>query len=385
MLAVLQCNPEHLRGPHLWPRWCSNSFSLSCGPGRKLEGHTCEDVDECLWRPCLHGGSCYNLRPGYLCVCGPGHTGDNCEWGSLASGGHPLTAPLAIAALTLSLLLLVVLGVVFSIRLHRQWLSRALAGRQVSDVGDAGGVGGEEGTIIAVKGGRMEEGSGTRLKDDPDNDSFLQCLKFNLEHAHPSTQKKAEEDPARPDSGVVSLQEEPPSGAGKPARVAIGGTPEPLLPRDDLRAYAYEGDGSSAGSLSSAISGLRVELDDGGNIKPLVSEFLEVMDLLKNLPEASKSSLLIAPKLEGDKCIVGGGGGGGDARACGGKCGSDQSLSPTSHPPTTTTPRVSKQAVTPTPKSCVAASPLSSKRESRHTTPRPVSSPHSKEELSTVC
>ncbi|KAK8742460.1 hypothetical protein OTU49_001889, partial [Cherax quadricarinatus] len=70
--------------------------------------------------------------------------------------------------------------------------------------------------------------------------------------------------------------------------------PEPLPARDDLRAYAYEGDGSSAGSLSSAISGLRVELDEEGNIKPLVSEFLEVMDLLRNLPEATKCSSLLA-------------------------------------------------------------------------------------------
>lgn len=30
---------------------------------------------------------------------------------------------------------------------------------------------------------------------------------------------------------------------------------ELFLPKDDLRAYAYEGDGSSSGSLTSAISG----------------------------------------------------------------------------------------------------------------------------------
>lgn len=38
-----------------------------------------------------------------------------------------------------------------------------------------------------------------------------------------------------------------------PGGVAII-TPNPILPRDDLRAYAYEGDGSSSGSLSSATS-----------------------------------------------------------------------------------------------------------------------------------
>lgn len=78
----------------------------SCGPGTQLVNGACEDVDECMWRPCLHGGSCLNLRPGYLCVCGPGHLGDHCQWSELASNGHPLAAPAAIAAITVSILVL---------------------------------------------------------------------------------------------------------------------------------------------------------------------------------------------------------------------------------------------------------------------------------------
>lgn len=79
---------------------------LSCGLGRHLVGQSCKDVDQCAWHPCLHSGTCYNLRPGYLCVCAPGHAGDNCQWNSHHSGRHLLTAPTAIAALTVSLLLL---------------------------------------------------------------------------------------------------------------------------------------------------------------------------------------------------------------------------------------------------------------------------------------
>lgn len=44
------------------------------------------------------------------------------------------------------------------------------------------------------------------------------------------------------------------SAADKPSTVKRP-PPDPLLPRDDLRAYAYEGDGSSAGSLGSAKAG----------------------------------------------------------------------------------------------------------------------------------
>lgn len=69
-------------------------------------GRSCEDVNECLWEPCLHGGTCTNLRPGYLCACGPGHAGDNCQWSRAVAVAHPLTAPAAILAVTVSLFVL---------------------------------------------------------------------------------------------------------------------------------------------------------------------------------------------------------------------------------------------------------------------------------------
>ncbi|XP_064098213.1 neural-cadherin-like [Macrobrachium nipponense] len=103
--------------------------SCSCGSGRHLVGSACEDTNECLMEPCLHGGTCHDLRPGYLCLCRPNHFGSNCEWTELSSTGHPLTAPAAIAAVTLSLLVLVLLGVCLSIRHHRLRTARAL-GRQ---------------------------------------------------------------------------------------------------------------------------------------------------------------------------------------------------------------------------------------------------------------
>lgn len=64
----------------------------------------CEDVNECQWQPCLNGGVCHNLRPGYLCVCGAGHLGDNCQWPVLLPETHPFVAPAAIAGLTFSVL-----------------------------------------------------------------------------------------------------------------------------------------------------------------------------------------------------------------------------------------------------------------------------------------
>ncbi|KAK4289685.1 hypothetical protein Pmani_037361 [Petrolisthes manimaculis] len=285
------------------PLTCTNNWghaACSCGLGRHLSGHnTCEDLDECLWSPCLHGGTCYNLRPGYQCVCKPTHAGDNCQWTSISTGGHPLAAPVAIAALTVSLLLLVVLGVFLSVRLRRQLLGRALSGRQVRDVG------GEEEVAMTVKvAGCTDEGGGGGGggKSTARHDTFLECIKYNLQQP-PLSPPPSPPPPPRKKGQITVPLGEPDVACTQPGReescrppqgkvTKLGPPPDPVLPRDDLRAYAYEGDGSSSGSLGSAKSGLRSDLEDEASIKPLVCEFLEVMDLLRNLPEASKSPAL---------------------------------------------------------------------------------------------
>ncbi|KAK3860230.1 hypothetical protein Pcinc_033702, partial [Petrolisthes cinctipes] len=113
--------------------------TCSCGPGRQLVGRRCEDVDECVaWRPCLHGATCHNTRPGYLCVCSPRHLGDNCQWNRLPHDTHPLAAPaVVVALLTVSLLVLVMLGVVLSLRLHRLRVMRSGL-HQTTQVGEKG-------------------------------------------------------------------------------------------------------------------------------------------------------------------------------------------------------------------------------------------------------
>ncbi|XP_071534252.1 neural-cadherin-like [Panulirus ornatus] len=344
------------------PLSCTSTWgqaSCSCGPGRQLVSRACEDLNECLWSPCLHGGSCHNLRPGYLCVCGPGHTGDHCQWATLTPEGHPLRTPAGAAVMAISLLLLVIVGVAFFVRLHRQWLRRTLAGRQV---------GGDHKAIATVKGGAVDEGGGggggrgrkQQLRREPDPITFLQCLKYNLRHARPPSCGQ-DEDALQQDPGLASYLEAPPL-----PDLPAGG---PLLPRDDLRAYAYEGEGSSAGSLTSAISGLRAEVDEeGSGIRPLMTEFLEVMDLLKHLPEAARTS----PTLLGNK---------GDeevARSCNTSRGLGQPPSPATPPHVV----VALDLPTPGVKRGVA-SPLGTQTP-RHPLTRPASPPASKVELPTT-
>ncbi|XP_066955765.1 LOW QUALITY PROTEIN: putative neural-cadherin 2 [Macrobrachium rosenbergii] len=286
------------------PLSCSNNWGrpiCSCGEGRHLSGRTCEDIDECLWRPCLHGGSCYNANPGFQCVCGPSYAGEYCQWSNHHSPAHPLAAPTAIAAVTLSLLLFVFVGVFISFRLRRHWMTKKLAPEgEVSATGDEGIIGQEDATIIEVKGGTEEGGGGgggggggySCLEKDKSQEVILESL-----HLQPSgIQKNApsEEKGSNPNLVSQPLNKE---SLAKAAHLLEGRSTlldDPIAAKDDLRAYAYEGEGSSAGSLSSALSGLRVEQTEEFSTSPLVPAFLDVMDLLKNLPEATNSP---SPKL----------------------------------------------------------------------------------------
>ncbi|MPC21297.1 Neural-cadherin [Portunus trituberculatus] len=197
-----------------------------------------------------------------------------------------------------------VIGIVISIRLRRHWLNRDVGSRHVEDMEDEGG------EMRAVKCSGTDEGGGGEGKTHLETsslalahqDTYLECLKYSLSHAQPSTLPPPPPPPRKPDASETGegVSRSPCCPAESPtARQTAAVTrssPDPPLPRDDLRAYAYEGDGSSAGSLASAksgvpscpLQGLPPDLEEEGGIRPLVSEFLEVMDLLKNLPDASK-------------------------------------------------------------------------------------------------
>ncbi|XP_037793844.1 putative neural-cadherin 2 [Penaeus monodon] len=58
--------PEPLTCLDVWRR-----HECGCGEGAALtrEGGACRDVDECVWAPCLNGGTCVNRVPGYICLC----------------------------------------------------------------------------------------------------------------------------------------------------------------------------------------------------------------------------------------------------------------------------------------------------------------------------
>nr|XP_045603729.1 putative neural-cadherin 2 isoform X2 [Procambarus clarkii]XP_045603730.1 putative neural-cadherin 2 isoform X2 [Procambarus clarkii] len=347
------------------PLTCHDSWrhaTCSCESGEQVVGHSCQDVDECVFQPCLHGGTCYNLTPGYHCLCAPAHIGDNCEWSKLPPDSHPLTAPMAIAALTLSVLIVVVIGILLNLRLHR---SRATRGVSLRTAGVEG--------VTSVAETPVEVQTVTSNQCSPsckEENVFLDSLKIKLPNKQILQSPKGTKHLVTPigplsvasegrkvslmvkgstmkasSCDVITCKENANSRRGSIAAVTTTmmdvvlehrssipqtvcsethckagcstalcpftypahgassglcqvvtsgdtGAVQPLLAQDDLRAYAYEGDGSSSGSLSSTVLGLQTELLDDDSPEPLVPEYGEVFDLLKSLPDALNSSSL---------------------------------------------------------------------------------------------
>lgn len=61
------------------PVLASNTFNCNLGFPAGFKGERCEqDIDECLLKKCLNGGTCKNLRGSFECRCPPDFFGQTC-------------------------------------------------------------------------------------------------------------------------------------------------------------------------------------------------------------------------------------------------------------------------------------------------------------------
>ncbi|XP_044596396.1 neural-cadherin isoform X6 [Cotesia glomerata] len=221
--------PEPFECIDLW-----NEHACTCGEGkvRSPDGKGCTDKNECIDYPCLNGGRCINQDPRlrYRCICPDGFWGENCE---LVQEGQTLKLSMgALAAILVCLLVILVLVLVFVVINRRREAHIKYPGpdddvrENIINYDDEGG-GEDDMTAFDITplqipiGGPIPDMGGKLLSckaayslgPEPNIGIFIEDHK-----------KRADSDPNAP-------------------------------PFDDLRNYAYEGGGSTAGSLSSLASG----------------------------------------------------------------------------------------------------------------------------------
>ncbi|MPC15764.1 Neural-cadherin [Portunus trituberculatus] len=224
------------------------SHYCGCGEGRKLSSGrgTCEDVNECLWEPCLNGGSCFNKQAvGYVCECPSGFGGDQCH---IPDVTHT-TLRLSLGALAAVLILTGfhcvpflagVVVVVGAVLLH-QHHSRSTFRRGEAQMKES-----------AVNG----KGTSSPPRRRAPSLLELQLLKPPRANGQPAWNNahRTGEKALQADSTSAERTDDPEQG-GDDAECSRNCRNRQLTfscsVEDDLRNYAYEGDESSPGSLSS--------------------------------------------------------------------------------------------------------------------------------------
>jgi len=207
-------------------------YDCACGEFSVVtpDGKSCVDRNECLLdNPCLNGGICVNRDPEYVCRCLDGYTGQRCE--GMAEEQVLRLSMGALAAILVCLLIILILVLVFVVY------------------------------------NRQKERS--YPKQDPYDDVRENIINYDDEGG-------GEDDMTAFDITPLQIPVGPMVGNGKPMakpQHPYGQGPPPDVgtfidehkdradmdpsapPYDDLRNYAYEGGGSTAGSLSSLASG----------------------------------------------------------------------------------------------------------------------------------
>nr|CAD7572875.1 unnamed protein product [Timema californicum] len=217
--------PEPLECVDSW-----NEYECTCGEGQSVsaDGKGCTDKNECLDQPCLNGGTCINQDPRhrYRCICPGGFWGDNCE---LVQEGQTLKLGVgALAAILICLLTILILVAVF-VLYHRRREPHAKHPRTDDDVRE---------NIINY----ADEGGG-----EDDMTAFdIKPLQIPVEATAVDESVKIPLSSLGPAQNIGLCVEEYKKKADEDLNSP---------PFDDLRNYAYEEGGSTAGSLSSLASG----------------------------------------------------------------------------------------------------------------------------------
>ncbi|XP_055930144.1 neural-cadherin-like isoform X5 [Argiope bruennichi] len=213
---------------------CPEGFTIT------EDGKNCTDANECLSEPCLNGGSCVNLPDGegYYCVCPDGFGGLFC--GARHEEKVMRLSMAALAAILICLLnILILVLVIVAYTRNRRPNQKYGHGDVDDDVRE---------NIISYD----DEGGG----EDDMNAYDITPLRIPIDAT--GTPLGAKPGPEKPPIKEPRQRQIPPGdgGVGEFIRDHLDKADhDPNAPPfDDLRNYAYEGCGSTAGSLSSLAS-----------------------------------------------------------------------------------------------------------------------------------
>ncbi|XP_058979963.1 neural-cadherin isoform X2 [Musca domestica] len=225
--------PEPFECVDLW-----NEYECTCGEGRVMspDAKGCMDRNECLDLPCLNGATCINLEPRmrYRCICPDGFWGENCE---LVQEGQTLKLSMgALAAILVCLLIILILVLVFVVYNRRREAHIKYPGpdddvrENIINYDDEGG-GEDDMTAFDITPLQIPIGGPM----PPELATMKMPIMYPVMTLMPGQE---------PNVGMF-IEEHKKRADGDPN----------APPFDDLRNYAYEGGGSTAGSLSSLASG----------------------------------------------------------------------------------------------------------------------------------
>ncbi|XP_059220478.1 neural-cadherin isoform X2 [Stomoxys calcitrans] len=225
--------PDPFECVDLW-----NEYECTCGEGRVMspDAKGCMDRNECLDLPCLNGATCINLEPRmrYRCICPDGFWGENCE---LVQEGQTLKLSMgALAAILVCLLIILILVLVFVVYNRRREAHIKYPGpdddvrENIINYDDEGG-GEDDMTAFDITPLQIPIGGPM----PPELATMKMPIMYPVMTLMPGQE---------PNVGMF-IEEHKKRADGDPN----------APPFDDLRNYAYEGGGSTAGSLSSLASG----------------------------------------------------------------------------------------------------------------------------------